>query len=149
MMKAVLPALCAALLAGTLSANAQPPSGAGAEGKRPPRGERMQDCAKAADPKACEERRQKFRDAAKRAREACAGKEGAERRECLAQHRCAQARDPAQCMARAKERAERHKARAERREKAREACKGKEGEALRDCLREQRGRGPRKPEGTG
>jgi hypothetical protein len=46
---------------------------------------------------------------------------------------CAQTKDPAQCEARAKEAMA-------KREKAREACKGKQGDDLRACMREQLGR---------
>lgn len=146
-MKACLPLLAAAIFSAALAAHAQPPSGATPEGKGPQRGERMHDCAKAADPKACEERREKLRAAMKSAREACEGKQGDARRECLTEQMCAQSKDPAQCLARAKERAERHKARAGEREKMREACKDKKGDEMRHCLREQRGKDrPRKPE---
>jgi hypothetical protein len=44
---------------------------------------------------------------------------------------CAQAKDPAQCEARAKEGMA-------KREKAREACKDRKGDDYRACIREQR-----------
>jgi len=46
---------------------------------------------------------------------------------------CAQAKDPAQCEAHIKEAVA-------KREKIREACKGKAGEEYRACVREQRGK---------
>jgi hypothetical protein len=58
---------------------------------------------------------------------------GAEHRDCMRREMCAQTKDPAKCEAQAKERMA-------RRDKTREACKGKEGEALRSCIREQRGK---------
>jgi Spy/CpxP family protein refolding chaperone len=146
-MKACLPLLAAAFFFAAPAAHAQPPAGGAPDGKGPQRSERMHDCAKAADPKACEERREKMRAAVKSAREACEGKQGDARRECMIEQGCARSKDPAQCLARAKERAERHKARAAEREKMREACKDKKGDEMRNCLREQRGKSsPRKPE---
>jgi hypothetical protein len=52
---------------------------------------------------------------------------------------CAQSADPAKCEARAKEAAS-------RRAQVREACKGKSGEELKACIREQRGKSDKKPE---
>jgi len=75
------------------------------------------DCSKAADPKACEERRQKFRDAAKKAQEACAARPQGERRDCVRAEMCKQSADPAQCEARAKARAEKRKQRLEQHQK--------------------------------
>jgi hypothetical protein len=46
---------------------------------------------------------------------------------------CAQTADPAKCEAGAKQRSA-------QREKIREACKGKTGDELRACIREQRGK---------
>ena len=46
---------------------------------------------------------------------------------------CAQTADPAKCEAQAK-------ARTAQREKIREACKGKTGEELKACVRDQRGK---------
>ena len=73
------------------------------------------DCSKAKDPKACEERRAKGREAAKKAHTACDSKAGDERRDCMRKELCAQAKDPAQCEARAKERVEKRKQRDEQR----------------------------------
>ena len=50
---------------------------------------------------------------------------------------CVQAKDPAACEARVKEAAARHA-------KAREACKGKTGEELKTCIREQRSKTDKK-----
>lgn len=91
------------------------------------------DCSQAKDPKACEERVAKGKEAYAKAQKACEGKPEAERRDCMRHERCAQAKDPAQCEARAKQ------AMAQR-EKIREACKDKQGEDRRACIREQRGK---------
>ena len=89
-------------------------------------------CAQQKDPKACEERVAKMKDAARSARAACEGKRGAEHDECMMKQMCAQAKDAARCEAEGR-------ARLARREKIREACKDTRGEELRACLREQRG----------
>ncbi len=125
-MKTLSTLLGAALLAGALAAHADESPDRG-----PMRGHRMQDCSKAEDQAACEARRDKMRQAMRDAREACQGKERAERRQCMVERMCAQSPDPAQCNARAKERAE-------LRSRMLEACKGKEGAEMRSCLREQR-----------
>ena len=106
------PLIAASLLAfsGTLLAQAPAPDG------KAPRKARY-DCAQAQDPKACEERRQKFRDAAKKAQEACAAKPQGERRDCMRAEMCKQSADPAQCEARAKARAEKRKQRLEQHQK--------------------------------
>ncbi len=130
-MKSLLPILGALLLGATTALHAQAPSTDPA--KPQPRKERRYDCSKAADPKACEERRAKVKEAVSKARAACEGRQGEERRDCMRQQACAQAKDPAKCQANAK-------AHAERRQQAREACKGKTGAELKNCLREQRGR---------
>ena len=90
------------------------PAPADAPAGKAPRHARY-DCSKAADPKACEERRAKVREAAKKAHAACDAKAGDERRDCMRKELCAQAKDPAQCEARAKERAERRQQRHEQR----------------------------------
>jgi hypothetical protein len=133
MTQAIASILGALLLAATTSLQAQGPSSEPAK----PRTERRFDCSKAPDPKACEERRAKSREAVRKARAACEGKRGDERRDCLRQQACAQAKDPAACEARAKEQAKRREQRTEARQKAHEACAGKRGEELRSCLREQ------------
>jgi hypothetical protein len=96
-----------------------------------PPAQRRFDCSKAKDPKACEERLAKARAAHDKARQACEGKQGLERRDCLQREMCSQAADPAKCQARVKERAS-------QRARIREACKDKKGEELRSCLRDQR-----------
>lgn len=113
--------------AGALHAQTPPPDAA--------KGKRTYDCSQAADPKACEERRQKMRAAYDKAKAACEGKQGPERRECMRVQMCAQAEDPAKCEARVKEQAERHR-------KAMQACQGKQGDEMKACMREQRGNAP-------
>ena len=83
------------------------------------------------------ERREAVRQAHEKARKACEGKAGDEARECMRREICAQAKDPAACEARAKERAE-------RRARIHEACKDKKGEELRACIREQRSKAAKK-----
>ena len=100
-----------------------------------PQGERRfeQRCAKAKDPKRCEEWHEKLKAAHSKARQACEGKKGPENRDCLQAQTCALAKDPAKCNAEAKERQA-------RREKIREACKDKKGDEYRACLRNERGK---------
>ncbi|HYD58366.1 MAG TPA: hypothetical protein VEB41_15790 [Burkholderiales bacterium] len=109
------PFIGAALLAASTALFAQAPADAS---KAPQRKQRF-DCSQAEDPKACEERRAKLRDAAKKAREACESRPQGERRDCMRTEMCKQAKDPAQCEARAKahaeDRKERQKQRAEKR----------------------------------
>jgi hypothetical protein len=93
---------------------------------------RREVCAQSKDPKACEQRIAKGREAHTKARKACEGKPDGERRECMRKELCASSKDPAKCEAQAKEWIA-------QRDKAREACKGKEGDALRSCMREQMG----------
>jgi hypothetical protein len=93
--------------------------------------ERRFDCSKAKDPKACEERVAKAKAAHEKARQACEGGKGDERRECMRREVCAQTKDPAKCEAGFKERAARVAG-------IREACKDRKGEELRSCIREQR-----------
>ena len=88
-------------------------------------------CAQAQDPKACQERAEKMKGAYSKARQACEGKEGDARRDCMRKEMCAQAKDPAKCEAKAASRM------AHRRE-VYEACKGKRGDELKSCVREQR-----------
>ena len=128
-MKTLIPVLSAFLFAASTGIHAQtPPSDSG---KGPRRGF---DCSKAQDPKACEERRAKIKEAFGKARQACEGKQGPERRDCMQSQLCAQAKDPAKCN----ERADRQKQRMESRRKAHEACKDKQGDERRSCMREQR-----------
>lgn len=113
----------AALLAASATLHAQSDA---------PKGRRF-DCSQAKDPKACEERLAKAKEAHAKAQKACEDKPQAERRDCIRHEMCAQAKDPAQCEAKAKQ------AMAQR-EKIREACKDKQGEERRACIREQRGK---------
>jgi hypothetical protein len=115
--------------AGALHAQTPPPDAA--------KGKRTYDCSQAADPKACEERRQKMRAAHEKAKVACEGKQGPERGECMRVQMCAQAQNPAQCEARAKEQAE-------RRRQAMQACQGKQGDEMKACMQAQRGKPPAK-----
>lgn len=89
---------------------------------------RMQPCSKDADPAKCEARRkemrEKMREGMKSAREACKGKEGAERGKCVSQQMCAKAPDPAKCEAHAKERMEHRHERHEKRQKQDKGDKG-------------------------
>ena len=109
------PFIGAALLAASTALCAQAP----ADVSKAPQGKQRFDCSQAKDPKACEERREKFREAAKKARAACEAKPEGERRDCMRTELCKQAKDPAQCEARAKaqaeDRKERQKQRAEKR----------------------------------
>ena len=107
----MLKTLIAALfLAASGAALAQAPA---PDASRAPR-KATHDCSQAKDPKACEERRQKFRDAAKKAQEACASRPEAERRDCTRLEMCQQAKDPAKCQERAKARIEKRKQRQEK-----------------------------------
>lgn len=116
--------LCGALLL-TLGSgvHAQAPSGA-------PKQQRF-DCSRAKDPKACEERLAKARAARAKARAACEGKQGEERRACMRHELCAQSGDPAKCEENAKRRAAEGA-------RLREACKDRKGDELRSCIRDQR-----------
>ena len=125
-------ATAAILLAAAFGVAAQSPA-PGAEKARP-RGERFE-CSKAPDPKACEERRQKGRDAYAKANQACEGKQGDERRSCLRTNLCAQAPDPAACRARGAEHEKRQAERRQSMEKAHDSCKGKPGDEARACMR--------------
>jgi hypothetical protein len=103
-MKLPIPLLALALCAVSsgLYAQAKPE-----EAKAPPA--RAFDCSRAKDPKGCEERMARMREARDKARTACAGKAGEQRRECMEKSFCSDARDPAKCEANLKERAERRR----------------------------------------
>jgi len=112
MLRTLTPLLGAALLAASTSLFAQgsaatPPAGGAAKG-----GHRY-DCSQAKDPKACEERRAKAREARDYARKQCEGKTGAEHRECMIKEGCSKAQDPAKCEAGLRARAEKRKERAQ------------------------------------
>ena len=119
MLRILLPT---ALLAFCAPVFAQAPSDA-----PKPKAERRFDCSKAKDPKACEERLAKLKAAHEQARKACEGKKGEEGRNCMRHEMCSQAKDPGKC-----------EARVARAEKIREAGRGKTGEELKSCAREQR-----------
>ena len=113
-----------ALLAASTLAGAQAPK---SDAPKP----RRFDCSQAKDPKACEERRAKVREARDKAAKACDSKQGQERRDCMRHEMCAQAKDPKACEARA----EKAKAAVQ---KARQACEGKpQGQERRDCMRQE------------
>ena len=126
-MKLSISLLSAALLVASSSLYAQAPKAQ--DGSAPPA--RRFDCSKAKDPKGCEERMAQMREARDKARKACEGKTGDERRDCMEKAFCAEAKDPAKCEASLKQRAE-------RRREIREACKDKKGDELRACIREHR-----------
>jgi hypothetical protein len=100
------------LLAATTSlfAQAAPP----ADAAKAPRKHRY-DCSQEKDPAACEarrkERREKMKAVHEKARQACEGKQGDERRACMIKQSCAQQPEPAKCEARVQERLKQHKQR--------------------------------------
>src|ERR1700682_848383 len=102
-MKLPISILGAVLLAASSTLYAQAPKADTGKGGEP----RRFDCSQAKDPKACEERMAKMKDARDKARKACEGKSGDERRDCMEKSFCAQAKDPAKCEANLKERASR------------------------------------------
>ena len=114
----------AALLAASTALYAQAPQGDAR------RGERHFDCSQAKDPKACEERMAKMKAAHEKAKAACEGKQGDERRACMRTQMCAQSKDPKAC----EERAAKMKAAMT---KARQACESKQGDERRDCMRRE------------
>jgi hypothetical protein len=101
------------------------------------------DCSQAANPAACEERERvrkeradRLRDLHRRAAEVCKIRPAQEQRECMQTEMCREARDPARC----EENARRN---AERRDKVLEACKGRQGKVLQQCMREEYKKLPR------
>ena len=95
------------------------------------------DCSRAADPAACEarervrqERAERLRDMHRRSAEVCKTRPAPEQRECMQTEMCREARDPARCEDNARKNAE-------RRDKVLEACKGKQGKVLQQCMREE------------
>jgi Spy/CpxP family protein refolding chaperone len=103
------------LLAATTALYAQTP--APADAPKGPRHHPRVDCSKEQDPKACETRRKEMREKMKamhaKARQACEGKKGDERRACMVKQGCAQSADPAKCEANVKDRMEKRKHRME------------------------------------
>jgi hypothetical protein len=95
------------------------------------------DCSQATNPAACEERERvrkeradRQRDMHRRAAEVCKTRPSPEQRECMQTEMCREARDPARCEENARKNAE-------RRDKVLEACKGKQGNVLQQCMREE------------
>jgi len=114
MLKALTPLLGAFLLAGATSLYAQttPPAGGATDATK-------------------QEKRDKAKAAHQKARQACQGKEGSAHRDCMRTEMCSQAKDPAQCEAHWKQRAEAFN-------KAYDTCKGKAtADEFRGCMREQ------------
>ena len=70
--------------------------------------------------------REQFREAAR----TCRYSPPAEQRGCMARELCKSNRDPAACE-------ERYFVNAERRDLVLEACRGRQGTVLRDCMREE------------
>jgi len=85
-------------------------------------GQRMQDCAKASNPTACNAQR----EAQRKAWDACKDKAGAERRDCMREQRrnvdCSKSVNPQQCAAH---------------QEAAKACQGQSGPALRQCMQDK------------
>lgn len=77
-------------------------------------------CEKAPDPGKCEAHRKETKEHMSQAREACKGKEGPDRGQCVAAQMCSKASDPAKCQARARERAERRHEKHEQKHEMRE-----------------------------
>lgn len=80
----------------------------------------------AAAPAHAQAGRELFREAAR----TCRYVPAAEQRVCMARELCAKNRDPAACE-------KRYFVNAERRDIVLEACKGKQGKVLRNCMREE------------
>jgi hypothetical protein len=70
------------------------------------------------------------REAFRKAAQVCRTEPPADQRTCMARELCRDNKDPARCE-------ERYFINAERRDKVLEACKGKQGEVLRSCMREE------------
>jgi len=134
--------------AGLVYAQAPAPAGEAPGGQK---SRQQHDCSKAPDPARCEARRKERKELYAKAQEACKGKTGDEQRNCMREQRrklappgdgqrgahrhqkvdCSKVPDPAQCEARRKEMSERFK-------QAQEACQGKAGDEMRNCMRAQR-----------
>jgi hypothetical protein len=116
--------LSLALIAFSSLAFAQ--AGPGMGGMAGNSGPQAKDCAQARDPLRCEAR--------SKAREACAGKRGAQRRQCVEEQMpppdCAKAKNTSRC---------------EQRQVAQEACKGKPGKEHRQCMKQQMPKAPPPP----
>ena len=97
------------LLAASTALFAQTPGAQDAKGGPKEGRHQMRSCAQAPDPAKCEARRKEQSERMAQAREACKGKEGPERGQCMSKQMCAKAPDPAKCEARGKERMERRR----------------------------------------
>ena len=82
------------------------------------------------------EQRQQFKERITAAREAC--KSATDQRACMTQQFCSKSENPAKCMEFAKKRSEHMQQRAEQRQKMHEACNGKRGDDLANCIKAQR-----------
>ena len=155
-MKAFVALTSLVLALASLPAAAQQGGGSGPGAQRGPR-----DCSQTADPAACNA----HRDAHRKMMDACKGKAGPERQQCMHEQAqnvdCGKARNPQQCEARKQAYGEckdqqgpafkqcvqqkmppadcskaADPQRCERHQKAREACKDKVGPEHRSCLRD-------------
>jgi len=79
--------------------------------------------------------RAKMHEGMKAAYEAC--KDKPDRHACMMESMCAKSSDPAKCQAHAKERGQHMQQRAEQRQKMHEACNGKRGDDLVNCMKGQ------------
>lgn len=77
-----------------------------------------------------------MREQMRTAFEACKG--NSDQRACMTEQMCAKAQDPAQCRTSAKERQAFRNQRMDERQKMHEACNGKRGDELANCLIGQR-----------
>jgi hypothetical protein len=109
------------------------PSGHRQDGRGPsPGGHARYDCSRAPNPAKCDARRKEFRAELVNAQNACEDKHGEDHHACMIRTMCQQARDPQQCETIARRRAE-------HRQEIREACAGKAGDELRNCVRNRIG----------
>jgi len=134
-MNRFLPALAAACVS-LAAASTLAQAAAGDAGQGGPH-RRMTPCSQEADPAKCEANRKEMRERVTAAREAC--KDKPDRRGCMAEQYCAKSQDPAKCQAQAKERHARVSQRMDQRQAAHEACTGKRGDELQNCMHAQRG----------
>jgi hypothetical protein len=101
------------------------------------------DCSRAPNPVNCEARRKEFRAQLINAQNACETVRGEAHHACMIQTMCRQERNPAQCEEFARRRAD-------FRREVREACAGRTGDDLRNCLVARLGYAPwRQPASDG
>jgi hypothetical protein len=112
---------------------------------------RLQLCAQAKDPKACQDRLARLAEGHAKAAKACEASKDqrAEHRECMRRELCAQSKDPARCEARTRKLEQQAGKKAKPAAKGakgpkkaptpEEACKGRKGEDYTACIRQQRG----------